>query len=50
MRAFWRTAVEGESGREVAAALGISAAAVYLAKSRVMARLKELIRQLQETD
>jgi RNA polymerase sigma-70 factor (ECF subfamily) len=49
-RAFWRTAVEGESGQEVAAALGMSAAAVYLAKSRVMVRLKELIRQLQETD
>jgi RNA polymerase sigma-70 factor (ECF subfamily) len=49
-RAFWRTAVEGESGQEVAAALGMSVAAVYLAKSRVMARLKELIRQLQDTD
>jgi RNA polymerase sigma-70 factor (ECF subfamily) len=47
-QAFWRTAVEGQSGQEVAAELGISVAAVYLAKSRVMARLKEMVRQLQE--
>jgi RNA polymerase sigma-70 factor (ECF subfamily) len=46
-QAFWRTAVEGESGQEVARALGMSVAAVYLAKSRVMVRLKEQIRQLQ---
>jgi RNA polymerase sigma-70 factor (ECF subfamily) len=42
--AFWRTAVEGQAGAEVAAALGISAAAVYLAKSRVVAALREQIR------
>jgi RNA polymerase sigma-70 factor (ECF subfamily) len=46
-QAFWQTAVEGKSGQEVAKALGMSVAAVYLAKSRVMARLKEQIRQLQ---
>jgi RNA polymerase sigma-70 factor (ECF subfamily) len=46
-QAFWQTAVEGKSGQEVARALGISVAAVYLAKSRVMAQLKEHIRQLQ---
>jgi RNA polymerase sigma-70 factor (ECF subfamily) len=46
-QAFWQTAVEGKSGQEVAQALGLSVAAVYLAKSRVMARLKQEIRQLQ---
>jgi RNA polymerase sigma-70 factor (ECF subfamily) len=40
-QAFWQTAVEGKSGKEVAQALGISVGAVYLAKSRVMVRLKE---------
>jgi RNA polymerase sigma-70 factor (ECF subfamily) len=44
-QAFWQTAVEGRSGQEVANALGLSVAAVYLAKSRVMARLKEQISQ-----
>jgi RNA polymerase sigma-70 factor (ECF subfamily) len=47
-RAFWLTAVEGKSGRETADALGVSVAAVYLAKSRVMARLKEHVRQLEQ--
>jgi RNA polymerase sigma-70 factor (ECF subfamily) len=46
-QAFWRTAVEAQSGQKVAADLGISVAAVYLAKSRVMARLKEQIAQLE---
>lgn len=44
--AFWKTAIEGQSGREVAECLGMSTAAVYLARSRVMARLKEQIRQV----
>jgi RNA polymerase sigma-70 factor (ECF subfamily) len=44
-QAFWRTAVAGESGQQVAEALGMSVAAVYLAKSRVMARLREQIQQ-----
>jgi RNA polymerase sigma factor (sigma-70 family) len=46
-QAFWQTAVDGRSGKEVAKALGISVAAVYLAKGRVMAKLKEQIRQIQ---
>jgi hypothetical protein len=40
--------MEGKKARAVADALGISVAAVYMAKSRVMAQLKEQIRQLQE--
>jgi RNA polymerase sigma-70 factor (ECF subfamily) len=46
--AFWRTAVEGQPGRRVAADLGLSVAAVYLARSRILARLKELVRAVQE--
>jgi RNA polymerase sigma-70 factor (ECF subfamily) len=49
-RAFWRTAVEGRSGQEVARELNMTVAAVYLAKSRVMARLKEHVRQIQDED
>ena len=44
-QAFWQTAVEGKTGPEVARGLGLSVAAVYLAKGRVMARLKQLIRE-----
>jgi RNA polymerase sigma-70 factor (ECF subfamily) len=46
-QAFWLSAVEGRSGKEVAEALGMSVAAVYLAKSRVVARLKEQIQLIQ---
>src|SRR4051794_25151284 len=43
-QAFWRTAVDGRPGKEVAADLGMSVAAVYLARSRVLARLQEWVR------
>jgi RNA polymerase sigma factor (sigma-70 family) len=45
--AFWRTAVEGKSGATVAAELGLSVGAVYVARSRILARLTERIRQMQ---
>ena len=44
--AFWATAVEGEPAKPVSERLGISVAAVYLAKGRVMARIKEQVRVL----
>jgi RNA polymerase sigma-70 factor (ECF subfamily) len=47
-QAFWRTAVEGLPPRDVAVALGLSVGAVYIAKSRVLARLREQIEELQE--
>lgn len=48
-QAFWRTAVDGQRGKQVAAELGLSVAAVYLARSRVFARLKELVATVQES-
>ena len=45
-KAFWQTAVEGTKPQQVAAALGLSVGAVYIAKSRVQARLKERVREL----
>lgn len=47
-RAFWLVAVDGKSGEEVAQALGMSVGAVYVAKSRVLARLKQEIATLRE--
>jgi RNA polymerase sigma-70 factor (ECF subfamily) len=43
--AFWATAVEQKTPEHVADALGISRGAVYVAKSRVMARLKQTVAQ-----
>jgi RNA polymerase sigma factor (sigma-70 family) len=48
-QAFWQTAVEGRSGAEVAAELTMTVAAVYLAKSRVMVRLKEQVQQWEQS-
>lgn len=45
-QAFWETAVEGRSASGTAAELGISVGAVYIAKSRVLARLKEVVAAL----
>ena len=49
-QAFWKTAVDGQSGQEVANQLSLTIAAVYLAKGRVMSRLKEQIRVLVGED
>ena len=47
-QAFWRTAIEGQPGKQVAADLGVTVAAVYHARSRMLARLKELVQSVQE--
>jgi RNA polymerase sigma-70 factor (ECF subfamily) len=49
-KAFWQTAVLGHPVKEVCAALGLSPGAVYIAKSRVQARLKKEIEQVEEPD
>lgn len=41
--AFWRTAIEGQSPAEAAAALGMTAANVRQAKSRLLRRLRDLL-------
>lgn len=46
-QAFWLTAVEGLGAKEVGQRLGLSPGAVYVAKSRVLARLKDQVQQLE---
>src|SRR5437879_8147514 len=46
-QAFWLAAVEGKNPKEAAAALKMTVGAVYIAKSRVIARLRKKIEQLQ---
>jgi RNA polymerase sigma-70 factor (ECF subfamily) len=43
--AFWQTAVEDRASVAVAAELGLSIGAVYIARSRVLARIKKRIGQ-----
>ena len=49
-QAFWLTAVEGLAAAEVAKRIKISAGAIYVAKSRVLARLKEEVESLREQE
>ncbi len=47
-QAFWLTAVEGQKPQQAADALGMSVGSVYVARNRVLKRLKEKIRQIDE--
>jgi RNA polymerase sigma-70 factor (ECF subfamily) len=46
--AFWQVAVEGKSGEEAARNLHMSVGAVYVAKSRILARLKKEVEQFEK--
>jgi RNA polymerase sigma-70 factor (ECF subfamily) len=49
-QAFWRTGVEGQDVHSVAKALGLSPGSVYVARSRVMARLRREIDLYEGTE
>jgi RNA polymerase sigma factor (sigma-70 family) len=48
--AFWRTAVETKPVQEVAKDLGKSPGAIYIARSRVMRRLQERVREVEHNE
>jgi RNA polymerase sigma-70 factor (ECF subfamily) len=49
-QAFWMTAVEGAAVADVSRQVGLSAGAIYVAKSRVLARLKEEIETMRRQE
>ena len=49
-QAFWLTSVEGRAAMEVARSLDMSVAAVYMAKSRVLARIKDLVHEAENDE
>jgi len=49
-QAFWLTAVEGVAAAEAARQVGISPGAVYVAKSRILARLKEEVESMRKQE
>jgi RNA polymerase sigma factor (sigma-70 family) len=49
-QAFWQTAVEGRSCEDVAAELKKGVGTVYAARSRVMKRLQEKVKEYDELD
>jgi RNA polymerase sigma factor (sigma-70 family) len=49
-QAFWRTAIEQQPVSRVASELSLSAGAVYIARSRVLARLRSRVAEIQGED
>lgn len=49
-QAFWLTAVEGKPAAEASRETGLSSGAVYVAKSRVLARLKDAVETLRRQE
>lgn len=48
-QAFWKTAVENRSPGEVATELGLKVGTVYVAKSRVLNRIRDRIAEVDDT-
>jgi RNA polymerase sigma-70 factor (ECF subfamily) len=46
--AFWRTAMQGEPAEIVAGELGLTLNALYIARSRVTSRLKQMIQGIED--
>lgn len=49
-KAFWLTAVEDQSADAVASALELTPGAVYIARSRVLARLRDEVQKWEDDD
>ena len=48
--AFWMTAVEERAAETVASELGLTTGAVYIARSRVLARLRDEVQKWEDDD
>ena len=49
-QAFWLTSVEEQPAEDVAHTLGLSVGAVYIARSRVLSRLRSEVREWEGDD
>jgi hypothetical protein len=49
-QAFWKTAVEGQDIARVAMEQGVERGAIYMSRSRIMARIRSRIAELGEQE
>ena len=49
-RAFWQTLVAGRPVHEVAEEIGVSPGSIYMSRSRIMARIRAKVQQLDSND
>lgn len=47
-QAFWKTAIDGEAVEAVARGLGVSVGTVYVSRSRVLSKIKQLVEPFRE--
>jgi RNA polymerase sigma-70 factor (ECF subfamily) len=47
-QAFWRTCVDGQAAADVAAQLGTTTGNVYVSRSRIIARLREKVSEVED--
>ena len=49
-KAFWSTAMEGKPVADVAQELSLTPGAVYIARSRVTAKLRKIVEEIDDDD
>lgn len=47
-QAFWETAVENRPPKDVASQLGLSVGAAHIAKCRVLARIRDVLKDVED--
>ena len=47
-QAFWATQIEGRDVVDVAATLGVSAGSIYMSRSRILAKIRAKIAEVEE--
>lgn len=47
-QAFWATVIEGQTVDHVASALGVSPGSIYMSRTRIMARIRKLVAEVED--
>ncbi len=47
-QAFWATVIEGQTVDDVASVLGVSPGSIYMSRTRIMARIRKLVAEVED--